>query len=346
MDNILDEALDELDDDSDQEDVADQRANSIQNPSSTLASLATTNAELAAKPPGPPAGNDSPGMGSVTATGTTSLNDHLPRSSDDPAAAAFQQMLQKFVEGDGDNDGNIANFMQQVQSQLEETSGTKSTKSTTTTTPDKVKKDSKETSSRTPDDGVESTIAAILGEMANASIDDNDNMVPEDDQMLHDMFQSMASGQLPQGLQDLMNDDDPFPGENDLDPEAFMDGMMEQLLSKELMYEPMKQVTEQFPAWLETNKEKLTEDDWEQRNQQYKVFQELVQVYEQEDGDSKNKTERLMELMQKVQEYGQPPAEIINEIAPGLELDNEGLPKMEGMPPFGGLGEDGECVLM
>ena len=54
--------------------------------------------------------------------------------------------------------------------------------------------------------------------------------------------------------------------------------------------------------------------------------------------------------------YGQPPQEIINDIAPGLELDEDGMPKMNpfdmlggaggGMPPFGaGVGEE-DCTIM
>jgi peroxin-19 len=54
-------------------------------------------------------------------------------------------------------------------------------------------------------------------------------------------------------------------------------------------------------------------------------------------------TAQLMALMQEVQEYGQPPAEIIHEIAPGMELDANGLPKLNGaVPPFG-AGENDEC---
>lgn len=33
-----------------------------------------------------------------------------------------------------------------------------------------------------------------------------------------------------------------------------IDGVMRQLLSRDLMYEPMKQICERFPAWLATNK--------------------------------------------------------------------------------------------
>jgi peroxin-19 len=54
-------------------------------------------------------------------------------------------------------------------------------------------------------------------------------------------------------------------------------------------------------------------------------------------------TAQLMALMQEVQEYGQPPSDIIREIAPGLELDANGLPKMNGVP---GGGDGDECRIM
>jgi hypothetical protein len=41
--------------------------------------------------------------------------------------------------------------------------------------------------------------------------------------------------------------------------------------------------------------------------------------------------------------YGQPPAEIIKDIAPDLELDEDGVPKLDTM---GGFGDNEECVLM
>lgn len=47
-----------------------------------------------------------------------------------------------------------------------------------------------------------------------------------------------------------------------------------------------------------------------------------------------------MDLMQEAQEYGQPPADIIQQIAPGLEVDEDGLPKLD----MNGLSED--CRIM
>jgi hypothetical protein len=50
---------------------------------------------------------------------------------------------------------------------------------------------------------------------------------------------------------------------------------------------------------------------------------------------------RLMTLMQDVQEYGQPPMEIIQEIAPGLELDQD-----TGMPKLNNGSRNDECRIM
>ena len=47
---------------------------------------------------------------------------------------------------------------------------------------------------------------------------------------------------------------------------------------------------------------------------------------------------RLMELLFDVQQYGQPPAEIMQDLAPGLMFDEDGMPIMPNM------GMPGACV--
>lgn len=64
----------------------------------------------------------------------------------------------------------------------------------------------------------------------------------------------------------------------------------------------------------------------QRRKLQCDCFQKLVHVYETDPTNAM----KLMDLMQDVQEYGQPPNEIIQEIAPGLELDEDGMPKLDG----------------
>ncbi|GMI03700.1 hypothetical protein TrVE_jg3584 [Triparma verrucosa] len=111
------------------------------------------------------------------------------------------------------------------------------------------------------------------------------------------------------------------------DYQEVIDGMMRQLLSKELMYDPMKQVCIKYPEWLAEAKSQLTEEEYIRYGTQYQYFQRIVAVYETEPDNYP----RLMELMSDIQEYGQPPSEIIKELAPGLEFNEEGMPIMPNM---------------
>ena len=53
---------------------------------------------------------------------------------------------------------------------------------------------------------------------------------------------------------------------------------------------------------------------------------------------------RLTELMHDIQEFGQPPPELIKKLAPDLEFDQNGIPNMNGA----GLGPmmNEECCIM
>lgn len=60
---------------------------------------------------------------------------------------------------------------------------------------------------------------------------------------------------------------------------------------------------------------------------QYQYFQQIIAVYESEPDNFA----RLSELMQEMQETGQPPSEIVKDLAPGLQFDDEGMPVMPNM---------------
>ena len=85
------------------------------------------------------------------------------------------------------------------------------------------------------------------------------------------------------------------------DFDLIVEQMMKQLLGKDVMYEPMKQVTEKFPEWLADNESELSKEDYERYGRMYQYFQKIVAVYESEP----NNFERLQELMQDMQECGQ-----------------------------------------
>ncbi|GAB9462736.1 Peroxisome chaperone and import receptor [Globisporangium polare] len=135
------------------------------------------------------------------------------------------------------------------------------------------------------------------------------------------------------------------------DFQDLVDGMMQQLLSKDVMYDPMLQICERYPEWLAEKESLLSKEDYERYGKQYQYFQQIIAVYESEPDNFA----RLSELMQEMQETGQPPSEIVKDLAPGLQFDDEGnpvmpnmgagmFPGMAGMP--GGMPGGEQCSLM
>ncbi|KAE8727775.1 Peroxisome bioproteinsis protein 19-1 [Hibiscus syriacus] len=104
------------------------------------------------------------------------------------------------------------------------------------------------------------------------------------------------------------------------DMESIVETMMQQLLSKEILHEPMKEIGERYPQWLEENKANLSKEDYERYSHQYELIKELNGVY---DNDTNNFT-RIVDLMQKMQECGQPPNDIVQELAPEFDLSSLG----------------------
>lgn len=104
------------------------------------------------------------------------------------------------------------------------------------------------------------------------------------------------------------------------DMESIVETMMQQLLSKEILHEPMKEIGERYPKWLEEHKSKLSKEDYERYSHQYEFIKDLIQVYETEPGNFN----KIVELMQKMQECGQPPNDIVQELAPDFDLSSLG----------------------
>lgn len=162
----------------------------------------------------------------------------------------------------------------------------------------------------------------------------------ESDQTISSTLQMLAKLSVEQGVDpastEAMGEDvmkqmmDEFSkmGHKD-DFQGVVDNMMRQLLAKDVMYVPMKQICEKYPEWLAENESKLSSTEYENYGKQYQHFQRLVAVYETEPENFP----RLMELMQDMQETGQPPAEIIKELAPGLEFGPDGMPMLPNMGP-------------
>ncbi|KAG0169582.1 Peroxisome chaperone and import receptor [Apophysomyces sp. BC1034] len=116
--------------------------------------------------------------------------------------------------------------------------------------------------------------------------------------------------------------------------EHVLEGMMQQLMSKDMLYEPMKDLSKKYPGWLDANRATLTKSELEMYEKQYEFCKSIVAKYDDPKFDEKDEsqTKEIMDLMQKMQDLGQPPAALLEEMAPGMNLGQPGeIPDMKDM---------------
>ena len=97
--------------------------------------------------------------------------------------------------------------------------------------------------------------------------------------------------------------DIPGGGEgSDEDFSKMLMGMMEQLTNKEILYEPMKELHDKYPAWLTKNKDTLSSEDLKRYQEQQAYVAEMVAKFEEPTFTDSNAADRqyIVERMQKV----------------------------------------------
>lgn len=79
-------------------------------------------------------------------------------------------------------------------------------------------------------------------------------------------------------------------------------GMMEQLTNKEILYEPMKELNEKYPEWLEKNKATISAEDLARYKEQHRLAGEIVAKFEEKSYADSNAADReyIVGRMQKV----------------------------------------------
>ncbi|KAF8323537.1 uncharacterized protein EI90DRAFT_3146988 [Cantharellus anzutake] len=120
-------------------------------------------------------------------------------------------------------------------------------------------------------------------------------------------------------------------GDSGQDVQDILEGMMRQLMSKDILYEPLKDLDEKYPIYLRENKAKISAEENNRYLLQHTKVHELVAVFEQpgyKDGDSAYSAE-LMKLMNEMQSYGSPPTELMGNLPPGFNLGEDGMPQLD-----------------
>lgn len=91
-------------------------------------------------------------------------------------------------------------------------------------------------------------------------------------------------------------------GGNEEEFSKMLMGMMDQLTNKEILFEPMKELNDKFPEWLEKNRDKTPAEDLKRYEEQQALVKEIVAKFEEKtyaDSNTKDR-EYIVDRMQKV----------------------------------------------
>lgn len=135
--------------------------------------------------------------------------------------------------------------------------------------------------------------------------------------------------------------------------QEMMDNMLQHLLSKETLYEPMVELSQKYPPWIKKNKKKLPDEEIIRYEAQLVKVRAIVQAFD----DGEKDFAKIVTLLQEMQAFGLPPDEIMKDltqnknapVGPDGQPLNQGFPGFPGGMPPGmgpGGGAPGECTIM
>ncbi|GAB7361448.1 hypothetical protein MBLNU230_g1504t1 [Neophaeotheca triangularis] len=138
------------------------------------------------------------------------------------------------------------------------------------------------------------------GESASAAASSSANAPSAEDAMLAEMMKQLGAGG--EG------------GEGDFN--SMLMSMMTQLTNKEILYEPMKELHDKFPRWMDENKDKVSQEDRKRYEEQQKLVGEIVGKFERPGYTDENEADReyIVERMQKMQAAGSPPPDLVGDM--------------------------------
>ncbi|KAJ2613682.1 Peroxisome chaperone and import receptor [Coemansia sp. RSA 1365] len=114
--------------------------------------------------------------------------------------------------------------------------------------------------------------------------------------------------------------------------DTLADDVVGQLMSKDLLQQPLQQLENAYPKYLENNKATLPKKDLQRYQQQYAYVKQILALFKKAKDDSIGKDPQILELMQKMQDCGEPPSELLKLLAPDMELDETGEVKVPEVP--------------
>ncbi|XP_011706099.1 PREDICTED: peroxisomal biogenesis factor 19 isoform X2 [Wasmannia auropunctata] len=127
----------------------------------------------------------------------------------------------------------------------------------------------------------------------------------------------------------------------------FMQGMMEHLLSKEILYPSLKELSDKYPVWIEEHKATLNASDLQRYTKQSELMQKVcIELEKEKEDDTEDIKQRrfecVLKLMTEMQSYGQAPDDLVGEQCSLFQFDSEGNPTFP-FPP--GVDSQQDCCI-
>ncbi|KAH0355153.1 Pex19-domain-containing protein, partial [Aureobasidium melanogenum] len=261
----------------------------------------------------PPAPSTSTAHPSATAQSKPSPSSIPPQSSaeDDDFARQLQAGMAELLGGLGE----APEMQKQFEQMMKELSAAAEQEAASTPVPsaDAAPKPNTTSSSSTKPafaSTIEKTMERMQasGESASAAAASSSQ-----DDMLAQMLKDLEAGNFP-----AMDGDQG-------DFNSMLMGMMEQLVNKDILYEPMKELHDNFPEWLEKNKDSTSKQDLERYKTQQAVVKDIVDRFEKKDFSDDNKEDReyIVDKMQQMQAAGAPPPGLVGDMNAAQDMLSE-----------------------
>ncbi|KAJ1887829.1 Peroxisome chaperone and import receptor [Kickxella alabastrina] len=100
--------------------------------------------------------------------------------------------------------------------------------------------------------------------------------------------------------------------------DSLVDDVIGQLMSKDVLSQPLKDLDTAYPAYLKKNKDSLSAEEYGRYEKQHAYVRQILALFDATEGDTVNP--RIAELMQEMQDCGQPPDELLKLLAPDMDI--------------------------
>ncbi|KDQ23468.1 hypothetical protein PLEOSDRAFT_1072774 [Pleurotus ostreatus PC15] len=112
-------------------------------------------------------------------------------------------------------------------------------------------------------------------------------------------------------------------GDSEEELAGFIENMMTQLMSKEILYDPLQELSQKLPEYIKTNSATLPKADVERYELQLASVRRIVSVFDDpgyNEGDSQTQL-KIVEMMTEMQSYGSPPQELMGDLPAAFGQD-------------------------